>query len=181
MLRLLTLLGLVMTTFTATPSRAEPTIHVFGPGGPAPAMKEAGETVGKKSNVKVEIVSGPTGAWLEKAKTEGDVVYSGSEVMMTDFVTAMGGQIADETITPLYLRPAAFLVRPGNPKGIKGLADLLSRDHKVLGRERRRPARPLGGHGRADGRHHQRQGAALKDSRLRSEQRGSPQDLDRAT
>lgn len=132
MLWFLAPLGLVLLIFTGAPSSAEPAVHVFGPGGPAPAMKEAAETFGKKSNTKVEVVAGPTGAWLEKAKAEGDVIYSGSEVMMTDFVSAMSGQIIEETITPLYLRPAAVLVRPGNPKSIKGFADLLSRDLKVL-------------------------------------------------
>ena len=70
--------------------------------------------------------------WLDKAKGEGDLIFSGSEVMMSDFVSAMGGQIAETTITPLYLRPSAILVRPGNPKGIKGFTDLLARDLKVL-------------------------------------------------
>jgi len=90
MLRLVAPLGLLFVIFTGTPSRAEPTVHVFGPGGPAPAMKEAAQTFGKKATTRVEVVAGPTGAWLEKAKAEGDVIYSGSEVMMTDFVAAMG-------------------------------------------------------------------------------------------
>lgn len=52
--------------------------------------------------------------------------------MMTDFASAMGGQLVEQTIVPLYLRPAAILVRPGNPRQIKGLADLVDRDLKVL-------------------------------------------------
>ncbi len=132
MYRLLELLALLLLTFTGTPSRAESTVQVFGPGGPAPAIKEAAEVFGKQAGSRVEIVAGPTGAWLDKAKAEADVIFSGSEVMMTDFVTAMGGQIVEETIAPLYLRPAAILVRPGNPKGLKGFADLLARDLKVL-------------------------------------------------
>ena len=130
--RSLALLGLLLFMVTGTPSRAESTVQVFGPGGPAPAMKEAAEVFGKQAGSRVEIVAGPTGAWLDKAKAEADVIFSGSEVMMTDFVTAMGGQIVEETIAPLYLRPAAILVRPGNPKGVKGFADLLARDLKVL-------------------------------------------------
>jgi accessory colonization factor AcfC len=111
---------------------AQETIKAFGPGGPAPAMKEAAAVFGAKENVKVEIVAGPTGEWLDKAKAESDLIFSGSEVMMTDFVAAMSGQIVDATITPLYLRPSAILVRPSNPKGIKGFSDLLTRDLKVI-------------------------------------------------
>ena len=32
----------------------------------------------------------------------------------------------------LYLRPVAILVRPGNPKGIRGFRDLLAPGVKVL-------------------------------------------------
>lgn len=113
-------------------AQAQETIKAFGPGGPAPAMKEAAAAFGAKANVKVEIVAGPTSEWLNRAKAEGDLIFSGSEVMMSDFVAAMGGQIAEATITPLYLRPSAILVRPGNPKGVKGFSDLLTRDLKVI-------------------------------------------------
>lgn len=122
----------IVVGLLAGPAHAQETIRAFGPGGPAPAMKEAATAFGAKENVKVEIVAGPTGEWLDRAKAEGDLIFSGSEVMMSEFVTAMGGQIAEATITPLYLRPSAILVRPGNPKGIKGLSDLLARDLKVL-------------------------------------------------
>lgn len=125
-------LGLALSLLSATAANAQDVIKAFGPGGPAPAMKEAAEVFGTKARVKVEIVAGPTGEWIEKAKTEGDLIFSGSEVMMTDFVSAMGGKIAEASIVPLYLRPSAILVRPGNPKAVKGFSDLLSRDLKVL-------------------------------------------------
>ena len=51
---------------------------------------------------------------------------------MSDFVGAMSGEIVESTIVPLYLRPSSILVRPGNPKAIRGFADLLARDLKVL-------------------------------------------------
>lgn len=128
-MRYLLILGILLCGSAA---QAEDVIHVYGPGGPAPAMKEAAAAFGAHSNVKIEVVAGPTGEWIEKAKADADAIFSGSEVMMTDFVSAMGGQIVDQTIVPLYLRPAAVLVRRGNPKQIKGLADLLDRDLKVL-------------------------------------------------
>ena len=132
MSRITLVVGLTGSLLLATAAIAQDTIKAFGPGGPAPAMKEAAEAFGAKARVKVEIVAGPMGEWLEKAKAEGDLIFSGSEVMMTDFVSAMGGQIVETTIAPLYLRPSAILVRPGNPKAIKGLSDLLTRDLKVL-------------------------------------------------
>lgn len=124
-------LGLA-ATLLAGAANAQEVIKAFGPGGPAPAMKDAATAFSAKAKVKVEVVAGPTGEWLDKAKAEGDLIFSGSEVMMSDFVTAMAGQIAESTITPLYLRPSAILVRPGNPKGIKDFSDLLARDVKVL-------------------------------------------------
>jgi accessory colonization factor AcfC len=64
-------------------------------------MKAAAQAFEKKAGVKIEVVAGPTGAWLERAKTVGDLIFNGSEVMVSDFVAAMGGQIAEETIAPL--------------------------------------------------------------------------------
>ncbi len=37
----------------------------------------------------------------------------------------MNLQIDDDTITPLFLRPSAILVRPGNPKQINDFPDLV--------------------------------------------------------
>ena len=130
--RLRVALSVVLLMLAGTSPRAETVVRAFGPGGPAPAMKEAADIFGKRSNVTVDVVAGPTNEWLGKAKSEADVIFSGSEVMMTDFVTAMAGQIAEETVTPLYLRAAAVLVRPRNPKNIRGLSDLFTRDLKVL-------------------------------------------------
>lgn len=126
------LVGLAASAVLLGAAHAQDAVRAFGPGGPAPAMKEAAEVFGARAKVKVEVVAGPTPEWIERAKAEGDLIFSGSEVMMADFVAAMGGEIAESTITPLYLRPSAVLVRPGNPKGIKGVADLLARDLKVL-------------------------------------------------
>ncbi|CAA0090237.1 Uncharacterised protein [Starkeya nomas] len=107
-------------------------LNIYGPGGPAPAMKEAAATFGKLRGVDVAVTAGPTSAWIEKARQDADLVYSGSESMMTDFVTALGGQIHSTDVEPLYLRAAAILVRPGNPKKIGGLADLMKPGMKVL-------------------------------------------------
>lgn len=51
---------------------------------------------------------------------------------MTDFIKAMGDRVDSADVVPLYLRPSAILVRPGNPKKIHGLKDLLIPGRKVL-------------------------------------------------
>lgn len=116
----------------ASVTHAQVTLHVYGPGGPAPAMKEAAVDFEKKSGIKVEITAGPTPQWIEKAKSDADIIYSGSETMMTDFVVALDGRIAHSEVQPLYLRPLSILVRPGNPKKITGLNDILAPGVKIL-------------------------------------------------
>ena len=112
------------------------TLYVYGPGGPLPAMREAAAAFGRQHGIAVSVTGGPTPQWLEKAKADADVVFSGSEHMMTDFVRALddapAGEIDESTITPLYLRPAAILVRKGNPRKIRRFEDLLQPGVKVL-------------------------------------------------
>jgi len=115
-----------------TLASAGETLHVYGPGGPMPAVKEAAAAFGAAHGITVEVTAGPTSAWIGKAKADADVVFSGSETMMTDFIAAFGGQLDPKTVTPLYLRPAAILVRPGNPGRITGIRDLLKPGHRVL-------------------------------------------------
>lgn len=123
--------GAAMLAATAVPALAAD-IHVYGPGGPLPVMKEAAAAFEKSSGNKVIVTAGPTPQWIEKAKDNADLIFSGSETMMSDFVKAMNGQIKDSDVVPLYLRPSAILVRPGNPAKITGLADLFKPGHKVL-------------------------------------------------
>ncbi len=111
-------------------ARAE-TLHVYGPGGPLPAMREAAAAFGRTHGVDVQVTAGPTPQWLDEAKGDADLVFSGSEVMMSDFIAAMPG-IDPATVAPLYLRPAAILVRPGNPGHIGGVADLMRPGHRIL-------------------------------------------------
>ena len=121
-----------LTSISASSAIGQNVLHVYGPGGPAPAMKEAAAAFGKKGGVSVEVTAGPTPAWIDQAKQNADVIYSGSETMMTDFTVAMEGRIVETTIKPLYLRPLAILVRPKNPKHIRGVKDLLKPGIKIL-------------------------------------------------
>jgi len=107
-------------------------INVYGPGGPAPAMMEAAKAFGAARGVTVNVVAGPTPQWVEKAKVDADVVFSGAENMMSDFAKALPGAFDLKSAEPMYLRPVAILVRPGNPKHIKGFRDVIAPGVKVL-------------------------------------------------
>lgn len=117
----------------ATPLMAQAQdLRVYGPGGPAPAMKEAATAFGAQEGVEVQVTAGPTPQWKEDAAADADLIYSGSETMMHDFVAMFDDALASEDVRPLYLRPSAILVRPGNPDGIGGLEDLFEPGHRVL-------------------------------------------------
>jgi accessory colonization factor AcfC len=110
-----------------------PVLHVYGPGGPAPAMKEAARAFSEKRQVAVEVTAGPTPVWKEQALKDADLIFSGSEYMMTDFVQRdLPGILKAEAVQTLYLRPSAILVRPGNPKNIHGVRDLTKPGIRVL-------------------------------------------------
>src|SRR5512143_2500468 len=119
-MRILTLvMGMVLAFGFSAEAIAGEVLRAYGPGGPLPAMKEAAAEFGKLYNVTVEVTAGPTGNWLNKAKEDADLIFSGAEYMMTDFIKAMEGRVDESTVESLYLRPSGILVRPGNPKGIK--------------------------------------------------------------
>src|SRR5262245_41267102 len=107
-------------------------LRIYGPGGPEPAIREAARQFAAARGVKVDVTAGPTGKWIDAAKADADLIYSGSETMMTDFIDAMAGELVAAPVTPLYLRASAMLVRPGNPRRIKGFSDLLVAGVKVL-------------------------------------------------
>lgn len=122
----------VAVALTAGIACAHQPLLVYGPGGPAPAMKEAAAAFEHANGIKVTVTAGPTPSWIDHAKQDADIIYSGSETMMTDFTLAMGGKIQEASITPLYMRPLAILVRPGNPKHLRGVADLMQPGVRLL-------------------------------------------------
>lgn len=127
-----TLVAFALAVASAASSLAQDAIHVYGPGGPAPAMQEAAKSFGATHNVEVNVTAGPTPQWVDKARQDADVVFSGAENMFTDYAKALPGAFELADVYPLYLRPVAILVRPGNPKGIRGFRDLLAPNVKVL-------------------------------------------------
>lgn len=110
--------------------KAETTLNVFGPGGPAPAMKKCAEAFGKEKNIKVNVTAGPLENWMPQVGT-ADLFYSGSENMMDSFQEKIS-QLDGSTIQTHYIRPSAILVRPKNPAKIKGVKDLVDRKLKVI-------------------------------------------------
>lgn len=124
------LLAAAGALLAAGPASAK--VRVFGPGGPAPAMREAAQRFEERSGIDVEVVSGPTSQWIERARIESDLIYSGSDTMMTDFVRAMPDALSQSDVAPLYDRPAAILVRKGNPLRIRGFRDLVRGDVDVM-------------------------------------------------
>ncbi|MGK2901222.1 MAG: substrate-binding domain-containing protein [Burkholderiaceae bacterium] len=125
------ILALAVSGFAGS-VHAQAVINVYGPGGPAPAMQEAAKAFGATNKVTVNVAAGPTPQWVEKAKQDADVIFSGAENMFTDFAKVLPGAFELKDAYPLYLRPAAILVRPGNPKNIRGFRDLLAPNVKVL-------------------------------------------------
>ncbi|MHB9100082.1 MAG: extracellular solute-binding protein [Sulfuricella sp.] len=125
---------LLLTVFGTHQASAQTSagLRVYGPGGPAPAMKEAAKVFEQKTGTPVVVTAGPTPEWIEQAKSDADLIFSGSETMMTDFAQAMEAQFDEARVEPLYLRPFSILVRPGNPKKIKGLRDLFRPGYRVM-------------------------------------------------
>lgn len=111
-------------------ANAEVVLKVFGPGGPAPAMKKCAAAFETSKKIKVNVTAGPTEKWIAESK-DADLFYSGSENMMDSFVEKIPN-LDSETILTHYLRPSAILVRPKNPLKIRGVKDLTEKKLKVM-------------------------------------------------
>lgn len=67
-----------------------------------------------------------------QGQQDADVVFSGTENMMSDFAKALPGAFDLKQAEPLDLRPTAILVRPGNLRHIQGFRNLLTSGIKVM-------------------------------------------------
>lgn len=114
----------ILSLFVVSLSLAKP-VYVYGPGGPYPAIKKAAKVFNKDYKEDVRVIAGPPNKWKEDAIKNADIIYSGSENMMTDFISMMPNLIDQKTIYPAYLRPAVILVHKGNPLHIHSFYDLL--------------------------------------------------------
>jgi accessory colonization factor AcfC len=108
------------------------TLHIYGPGGPYPVIQELGRLFALQNNVEIQITKGPSNSWIEEAKLKGDLIFSGSEFMMTNFINELKGNVENNDVMPLYYRKSGLLVRPGNPKKIYSLQDLARTNIKIL-------------------------------------------------
>jgi accessory colonization factor AcfC len=121
----LLVLSMALGAMPAGPALAQDVIRLYGSVGPSPAMEEAAMVFATRNDVKVEVVSGPRNVWRDKAALNADLIFSEADFMWSDYARSMDLQIDESTITPLFLRPSAILVRPGNPKQINDFPDLV--------------------------------------------------------
>jgi len=124
--RLRALVFVLGATWTAVAGAQEHEgLRVYGAEGPCPAMEEAAMVFANRNEVQVKVVSGPRHIWREKAAVDADLMFSDADFMMSDYVRSLNLEIDERSVTPLYLRPSAILVRPGNPKEISDFPDLV--------------------------------------------------------
>lgn len=100
------------------------TLYVYGPGGPFAPIQECAQLYGKQHGIFIKVVAGPQQVWLKEATEHADLFFGGAEYMLTQFATEHPELVVPESRSELYMRTAAILVRPGNPKNIKSLKDL---------------------------------------------------------
>jgi accessory colonization factor AcfC len=104
---------------------AQPTLRIYGTEGLLSApLKECAELFRRSKGVAVTITEGIEGRWIATARQNADIVFGGSEYMMTDFMIRNRGLIDPLTRITLYCRSACILVRAGNPKEIGSMEDL---------------------------------------------------------
>lgn len=123
-LALLAPLGGAAAEPTRSPAVPAAVLRVYGPGGPLAPMQECGRLFAQARGVGVRVDGGPEQRWWDLAEKEADVVFEGAEYMLSDFMRRHPGFVDAETRRSLFDRPAAILVRKGNPRGIRGLEDL---------------------------------------------------------
>ncbi|TNE74441.1 accessory colonization factor AcfC [bacterium] len=124
----ISLFGIVLSNISL---QAQDTLFVFGPGGPYPAIQEVANQFTAETRIPVKITKGPLPNWKLQAEQQADLIYSGSEFMMSSFI-GIFHDINPQTIAPLYLRKSGILVRPNNPKNIKTLQDLLKENVHIM-------------------------------------------------
>ncbi|MDN8599319.1 substrate-binding domain-containing protein [Citrobacter sp. S2-9] len=106
-------------------------IKVYGPGGPHSALQKAASAWSKQSGVNVAIIYGPESKWSKEAQHDADLIFGSSQQSMTAFLETYAF-IQSKDVQPLYLQRSVLAVKPGNPKGIKGINDLLNKDVGIV-------------------------------------------------
>ena len=114
----------------ATSAHAD--LLVYGPGGPAPVLKELAAQFEAQKGQKVQIIAGPTPQWINDAKVNADIIFAGNSSMMDGFIKAMPNSLNVKDVEVLNIREAGIVVRKNNPKNIKKFADILKDGIKVM-------------------------------------------------
>jgi accessory colonization factor AcfC len=126
---------LVALALAAAPAQAggrPPVLRVYGPGGPLAPMLECGKLFARARGVAVRVDGGPEQRWWEIAERDADVIFESAEYMLSDFMRRHPGFLDPSTRTSLFDRPAAILVRKGNPKAVRRLEDLARPGMRLL-------------------------------------------------
>ncbi|EIQ1835943.1 substrate-binding domain-containing protein [Campylobacter jejuni] len=106
-------------------------VLVYGPGGPAPVMKELALKFEEKTKEKVVVTAGPTSSWFKKARKDADLIFSGNTSMMDGFIKRIPSLNLEDSVV-LNTRPSGIIVRPNNPKNIKSFEDILKDNVNVM-------------------------------------------------
>lgn len=126
------LLSIFFSAMMATEAKATDTLFVYGPGGPFGPMNEAARIFATKNDIPVKVIAGPEPNWINAAKQNADIFFGGAEYMMDNFVLKYPDLVNTVTREGLYVRGAGMLVRPGNPKKIKLIRDMVVPGLKVM-------------------------------------------------
>ncbi len=124
-----------LTTFLAaltSSASAGDVLRVYGPSSLEPALQEAATAFEQQNKVGVEVTAGPEETWLDRAAADADLIYASADFMMNSLIKQERLGLDPDSVTPLYLRPSAILVRPGNPKHVTDFPDLLQPGMRVM-------------------------------------------------
>lgn len=123
--RRLLLAGLGLAAVPAGPALAQSrALKLYAPGGVEALMKDCGTLFERETGVKVEVITEVESKWIDQARQEGDLFLGGTEAIMSDFIARHPDLAEASTRTSLYVRGAGIVVRKGNPKQIRSVADL---------------------------------------------------------
>ncbi|QLA15979.1 substrate-binding domain-containing protein [Desulfolutivibrio sulfoxidireducens] len=116
--------GLAMMRETMVRDEAGGPLAVYGPGGPYPPMRACAEAFSREFGIPVTVVKGQPEAIADRVAVDGDVYYGGAPYMMDDFIREHPGVVDASTVRELFSRRIGIIVRRGNPKGVRDVADL---------------------------------------------------------
>jgi len=124
--------ALFLFVSVARSQSSERVLHIYGPGGPLGPLNECADRFARAKGVSVFVVAGPEAEWIARAEKDADLIFGGAEYMLTQFDQKHPGFLDATTRTELYRRAAGILVRKGNPKKIRSLADLTKASVRIV-------------------------------------------------